>query len=67
MKKTYVQPNSSMVHVNLLGTVLEGGKAIGGQSRNPVSDDVDPGDVDWSAKSQDFDVDEDDSWGDSWK
>lgn len=56
-----------MVHVNLLGTVLEGGKAIGGQSRNPVSDDVDPGDVDWSAKSQDFDVDEDDSWGDSWK
>lgn len=66
MKKTYVQPNSSMVHVNLLGTVLEG-KAIGGQSHNPVSDDVYPGDVDWSAKSQDFDVDEDESWGDSWK
>lgn len=62
MKKRYIKPVSSTVHVNLLGTVLnDGGVAIGGQSNNPVSKDVDPGDVEFSAKKHGF-FDEDEKW-----
>lgn len=48
-------PVSSIVHVNLLGTVLNGdGTTIAGQSNNPVSKDVDPNDVKFSAKKGGF-------------
>lgn len=55
MKKRYIKPVSSTVHVNLLGTVLDaGGTTLGGQSNNPVSKDVDRDHVDWSAKKGGF-------------
>lgn len=66
MKKIYMKPNSDMVRVNLLGTVL-GNETLGGQTHNPVRDDVDPRDVEFSAKGQDFIYDEDETWGNTWK
>lgn len=66
MKNTYIKPACTLVHINLHGSVLEN-EAIGGQSKNPISKDVDPSDVDWSAKSHDFSDDEEDTWGNVWK
>ena len=55
MKKRYIKPVSSTVHVNLLGTVLDGdGTTLGGQSNNPVNKNVDRDHVDWSAKKGGF-------------
>lgn len=53
MKKTYIQPESKLVKVNLTGSVLEG-DTIGGQSNNPVGGNPqpDPSDVEFSAKGQ---------------
>lgn len=64
MKKKYIKPVSSTVHVNLLGTVLDdGGTTLGGQSYNPVDDNVDPGDVEFSAKKNGFfDENENEEW-----
>lgn len=64
MKKRYIKPVSSTVHVNLLGTVLDaGGTTLGGQSNNPVSSNVDRDHVARSAKKQGFfDEDEDEEW-----
>lgn len=71
MKRNYIKPDSIPVRVNLLGTVLDDGTAIGGQSHNPVSKDVDPDDVEWSAKKHGFfnndENDDENSWGNLWQ
>lgn len=67
MKKKYIIPQCMSVKVNLYGSVLEKTGSVGGQSYNPVSKDVDPGDVVFSGKGQTFTDDEEDTWGDVWK
>lgn len=69
MKKRYITPVSSTVQVKLLGTVLDNeGATLGGQTFNPVDDNVDRGGVDWSAKKQkSFDDEDDETWGNLWQ
>lgn len=64
MKKKYIIPQCMSVKVNLYGSVLDNAGTIGGQSNNPVSKDVNPGDVEWSGKGQTFTGEEEENpWG----
>lgn len=62
MMKEYIKPKTQVVKLNLTGSILEG-ETIAGQSKNPVDKDVDPGDVEFSAKKHGFfDEDENEEW-----
>lgn len=59
--KEYIKPNTTVVNLNLTGSILESGP-IGGQSLNPVDKNVDPDDVEWSAKGQGLFDSENEGW-----
>ena len=51
--KEYIKPNTTVVNLHLVGSILEG-ETIAGQSNNPVGKPENPDDVEWSAKKQGF-------------
>lgn len=60
--KEYIKPNTTVVNLHLVGSILEG-ETIAGQSNNPVAKPENPGDVIWSAKKQGFiDEEADEGW-----
>lgn len=60
--KEYIKPNTTVIKLNLTGSILEG-ETIAGQSLNPVGKPKNPGDVIWSAKKQGFfDENENEEW-----
>lgn len=60
--KEYIKPNTTVVNLHLVGSILESGP-IAGQSNNPVDKPENPGEVEWSAKKQGFlDEGDDDGW-----
>lgn len=59
--KEYIKPNTTVVNLHLVGSILEG-ETIAGQSNNPVGK-VNSDDVEWSAKKQGFfDEGDDEGW-----
>ncbi|MDD6438157.1 MAG: hypothetical protein PUG09_08855 [Prevotella sp.] len=59
--KEYIKPNTTVVNLNLTGSILES-QTIAGQSLNPVDKNVDPGDVENSAKGQGLFDSENEGW-----
>lgn len=59
--KEYIKPNTTVVNLNLTGSILES-QTIAGQSLNPVDKNVDSEKVDWSAKGQGLFDSENEGW-----
>lgn len=59
--KEYIKPNTTVVNLNLTGSILEG-ETIAGQSNNPVGKPENPGDVENSAKGQGLFDSENEGW-----
>ena len=57
----YIKPNTTVVNLNLTGSILEG-ETIAGQSLNPVGKPENKDDVEWSAKGQGLFDSENEGW-----
>ena len=59
--KEYIKPITTVVNLNLTGSILEG-ETIAGQSFDPVGKPEKKDDVEWSAKGQGLFDSENEGW-----